>query len=534
MVRPMLASDRGTQPALLPVDVRDLLPADHMAWAILAVVDEFDLDRFHAAYRSDGRGHPPYDPAMMVALILYCATKNIRGGRAIEAACVDDLGCRVITGNKRPDHSTISQFIKDHGLALRALLPQSLRLCDDAGLIDLSVIAGDGTKVQANAAMGATVDADTLQQQITDLKQQIAEVEAQWRATVAEPTDTPPLFDLDPPATTPPVTPATTTPPAAPVLTPDQAWLKLTTLTRTLHAREAALTHLATRPTTDHTEWQAKLARDTARVTRCREHLTTTRDRIDTAYQYRQQAAASGIKFRGAPPVPPEQHSHVRAAAKALATATARAETTAANPPTTGKVNTTDPGSRIMPTKQGGYDQLYNLQATATARQIILAATIHDSPNDKKALTGVLDSTQSNLHAASITRPIGVALFDSGYASTENFIANLPIDLLLVAVEREARQTGRLNDDQTTAAHTWHDMATRLADPANHALYKRRGAIIEPVFAQLFNHFGHNLHLRGTHQVETELHIWATSHNLGKLIRHRRATRAKRGTHPPG
>jgi transposase len=529
MVRPMLASDRGTQPTLLPLDARDLLPADHMAWEILTVVDELDLHQFHAAYRSDGLGRPPYDPAMMIALIFYCATKNIRGGRGIHAACLDDLGCRVITGNTQPDQSTISEFLTKHRQALQALLPQSLRLCDAAGLVDLSVIAGDGTKVTANAAMDTTVDIDTLQRQIADLQRQIADVEAQWRTSVAEPTDTPPLFNLDPPTTTTPpapmTTPSTSTPAAAPALTPEKAWRKLTTLTRTLHARQTALTHLTTRPTTDHAEWQAKLARDTARVTRCRERLDTTRDKIQAAYEHRQQAEASGTKFRGPPPVPPEQHSHVRAAAKALATATTRAQTTAANPPTTGKVNTTDPGSRIMPTKHGGYDQLYNFQAAASKGQIILGVTLHDSSNDKQALTGLLATTRATLDQAGITRPIGVALFDSGYASEANFTADLPVDALLVAVEREARQTGRLNDDQSTAADAWQDMATRLTDPTNHALYKRRGAIIEPVFAQLFNHFGHNLHLRGTDRVETELHIWATSHNLAKLIRHRRATR---------
>src|SRR5262249_59029004 len=87
----------------------------------------------------------PHDRAMMLALILYCATKNIRGSRRIEDACVDDLGCRIITGNTRPDHTTISRFFTDHAAALRHLLPQTLHLCDEAGLIDLSLIAGDGT-----------------------------------------------------------------------------------------------------------------------------------------------------------------------------------------------------------------------------------------------------------------------------------------------------------------------------------------------------------------------------------------------------
>lgn len=516
----MLTSDRGTQPVLLPTDARDLLPADHMAWETLAMVDELDLDPFYAAYRDDGVGRPPYDPAMMVTLVLYCASKNIRGGRAVAAACHDDLGCRVITGNTYPHRTTIDRFLTDHGAALRGLLAQSVRLCDEAGLVDLSLIAGDGTKVAANAAMDATVDQATLHRQVADLRKQIAQVEAQWQAAVTEPTDTPPLFDLDPPATTSPTT--------APPPTDQKAWRRLNLLHRRLDARLAALQHLATRPSTDRTEWQDRLARDTARVTRCQEHLDTLTAKLQAAYDKRQQAETAGARVPGTRPVPPDQHAHVRKAQDALAKATTRAQTTAANPPATGKVNTTDPHSRIMPTKHGGYDQMFNLEATACASQVILGLTLHDSPNDKQALTGLATATRDTLDQAGIERPIGVALFDSGFASEDNFNADLPFEVVLIAVEREARQTGRLDDNQSTAATAWQVMATRLDDPANKKLYKRRGAIIEPVFAQLFNHFGHDLHLRGATQVLTELHIWATSHNLGKLIRRRRATR------PPG
>ena len=539
----MLSGDRGTQPSLLPLDVRDLLPAEHLVWQILAFVDELDLHRFHAGYRADGRGRPPYDPATMLALILYCAAKNIRGSRAVEAACTDDLGCRVITGHHRPDHSTINRFLNEHTDALRGLLPQTLRLCHDGGLIDLDLIAGDGTKVQANAAMDNTVDLATLQQQITGLHQQITDTEAQWRAGLAhtpEPAGPSTLFDPDPdPDPDPdlglglglglgPDRPAPGTPTDG--LTVEQAWRRLGVLTRTLHARQVALAHLSTRPSTDRSEWEARLARDTARVADCQNRVTALHTKLRDAYDRRQAAEAAGAVFLGPRPVDPDQHSQLGRARAALAKATTRAETTAANPPTTGKINTTDLHSRIMPGKHGGYDQLYNLQATATARQIILAVTLHDSPNDKQALTGLLATTRANLDAAGITQHIGVALFDSGYASTDNFTAELPVELLLVAVEKEARQTGRLNDEHSTAATAWQDMTTRLAEPANHTRYQRRGAIIEPVFAQLFNHFGHNLHHRGAEHVETELHIWATSHNLAKLIRHRRATRT---THPP-
>jgi transposase len=536
MVRPMLASDRGSQPALLPVDARDLLPAGHLAWEILAVVDELDLSRFHAAYRSDGRGRPPYDPATMIALLFYCYRKNIRGSRAIEEACRVDLGCRVITGNRYPDHATISRFLTDHGPALRGLLAQSLRLCDDAGLIDLALIAGDGTKVAANAAMDATVDEAALHRQITDLQTQIADVEAHWQAAITAPAGTRALFnlDLDLPTDLPTDFP-TDLPTDRSAVVGERDWRKLNTLHRTLQARLRALEHLATHPTTDQAAWEARLARDQARIARCQASLDTLHAKVQTAYEQRLQAEAAGARIPGTRPVPADRNAHVRNAEDALNTAITRARATAANPPTTGKVNTTDPHSRIMPTKHGGYDQLYNLQATATASQVILGITLHDNPNDKQALIALLTTTRHTLDQAGINRPIGTAVFDSGYASDANFTAELPVDLLLVAPERETRQTERLPaEQQPTIPQAWQVMAARLAEPANRARYRRRGAIIEPVFAQLFNHFGHNLHLRGAAQTGTELHIWAVSHNLGKLIRHRRTTRSAAVTRAPG
>jgi len=73
---------------------------------------------------------------------------------------------------------------------------------------------------------------------------------------------------------------------------------------------------------------------------------------------------------------------------------------------------------------------------------------------------------------------------------------------------------------------SWQQMAARLDTPAGKALYKQRAAIIEPVFAQLFNRLGRHLNYRGT-MVSAELHLWAISHNLLKAIRARQAAAAK-------
>src|SRR5262249_18081748 len=89
------------QGCLLPADVRSWLPPDHLAWQVLEVTGELDLSKFAAAYRADGQGQAPYDPAMMLPLVLYCLFKGIRSSRKIRDACIDDLGCLVICGGAR-------------------------------------------------------------------------------------------------------------------------------------------------------------------------------------------------------------------------------------------------------------------------------------------------------------------------------------------------------------------------------------------------------------------------------------------------
>ena len=82
------------QPLLLPPDMRDWLPADHLVWFLIDVVGQIDLGVFERAYRDDGHGRPAYDPAMMVALLLYAYCTGVRSSRSIERRCVEDVAFR--------------------------------------------------------------------------------------------------------------------------------------------------------------------------------------------------------------------------------------------------------------------------------------------------------------------------------------------------------------------------------------------------------------------------------------------------------
>jgi transposase len=516
MARSWMDSDWGMQSALLPVDARALLPAGHAAFAFLTMVGQLDLSAFLGAYRADGLGRPPFDPRVMLALILYCRSKGIMSGRDVAAACYDDLGARVITGNRYPTRSTVDRFMAAHSVALKGLLPQTIRLGDAEGLVDLSTIAGDGTYLLANAAMGATVDEPGLLAQIVDLEQQLVAAEAEWLALADSHAEAPETLFGD----------ADNHPRGWSTSSDVKARRRVCSLNGMLRARRAALHHLRAHPDRTVTEWTDRLQSDQERVQRCIERLEQARVTAQAILDRRRSAEASGMRIPGTKPVPVEQHVRVRQARQAIATATKRAAATAAQRPTTMRVNTTDPASKIMPGKHDGFDQRHNLQALACRNQFILAVTTHHSANDKQALIDLLYRGRANLDQAGITDPIATALFDNGYASEANFTADLPVNLLLVAVEKEARQTQRLRDGTSNAAKAWHAMAARLEDPDNRTLYKRRGAIIEPLFAQLFNRFGRSINYRGE-DVDTELHLWAVTHNLSKINRRRCGT-------PPG
>jgi hypothetical protein len=87
-----LAADRE-QPFLLPPDVREWLPEDHLAWFVIDAVGVMDTGPFYAAYREDGHGRAAYEPSMMIAVLLYCWARGVRSSRAIERACVEDVAC---------------------------------------------------------------------------------------------------------------------------------------------------------------------------------------------------------------------------------------------------------------------------------------------------------------------------------------------------------------------------------------------------------------------------------------------------------
>src|SRR3954468_6495114 len=167
MAQNFIACDRE-QELLLPPSLREWLPGGHLAWFVIDAVAQWDLAGFYGAYRADGHGRAAHDPAMMVALLLYCYAIGERSSRRIERRCVEDVACRVICANRAPDHTTIARFRQRHEAALAGLFGEVLALCAEAGLVSVGVIAIDGTKVHADASQHANRDYERLAREILE------------------------------------------------------------------------------------------------------------------------------------------------------------------------------------------------------------------------------------------------------------------------------------------------------------------------------------------------------------------------------
>jgi transposase len=161
------------QSFLLPPDIRDWLPENHLSFFINDTVDTLDLSEIYNYYESSERGQPPYNPSMMVKVILYAYCVGKPGSRRIEKALMEEVAFRILGAGNHPDFRTISDFRKLHITALSGLFIQILKLCRKAGLVDNNIVSLDGTKVQANANLDKNRDYETLSKDEEELRKRI-------------------------------------------------------------------------------------------------------------------------------------------------------------------------------------------------------------------------------------------------------------------------------------------------------------------------------------------------------------------------
>src|SRR5437879_6857698 len=149
------------------------LPAGDLVFFLLDTVPRLDLSRFYAPYEQETRGAPPFDPAMMVCLLLYAYCVGVFSSRKIALACERNLAFLAIVGSARPDFRTISDFRKLHLEAFKEVFVQVVRLAAASGLVKLGNVSTDGTKMQGNASRHKAMSYGYMTKEVERLREDI-------------------------------------------------------------------------------------------------------------------------------------------------------------------------------------------------------------------------------------------------------------------------------------------------------------------------------------------------------------------------
>jgi transposase len=507
---------RREQGFLLPPDVREWLPADHLAWFVIDAVADMNLDAFYAAYRADGHGRAAYEPSLMVALILYAFATGVRSSRAVECHCRQDVAYRVISGNLVPDHATIARFICRHGRALAELFSEVLKLCAKAGLVRPGVVSIDGTRIAGNASPEVNHGFEQIAREIVaevratdeaedeafgeargdELPEQLRTAEGrreffrQAREQMRrEREGAEPVSDPEADAA-------------------DGAPLELDAneiVGRGRQGRDAWLRE-GKRQLEQH-RWEKPDP-----ISRSRgERLLLSAERLGSDLDVERRAN--------------EAYEHYRATARDRLGRRPGGRAMPHRPPElpAGKVNVSDPDSRPIPIGFG-FVQGYNAQAAVNEQQIVLAAEITNVSTDFSQLDPMVTATLAELERAGIEQLPEAVAADAGYWNEQQMdevVANKHIPVL-VAPDKGTRGTPKRW--LTSGRAAW--MRTVLATEHGHERYRKRKQTVEPLFGNTKHNGGfYRFQRRGRIKVRLEWRLLMMTHNLTKAHRHQLATK---------
>jgi len=165
------------QVLLLAPVLSEWIPEGDLAHFVSDLVESgtLDLSAIYASYE-DERGYPPYDPRLMVKLLVYGYANGVMSSRKLERATFRDVAVRMLCADQHPDYRSIARFRKRHLEALGELFVQALRLCKQARLVGLGMLALDGTKLRANASRHKAMSYERMVKKQAQLQAEIAEI----------------------------------------------------------------------------------------------------------------------------------------------------------------------------------------------------------------------------------------------------------------------------------------------------------------------------------------------------------------------
>jgi transposase len=522
------------QPFLFPPDMREWLPPDHPVWLVIRAVDEhMDTSAFHAGRRTGGAGTAGYDPDMLVTVLVWAYAHRVTSSREIERLCRTDVAFRVICAGNLPDHVTFARFRADFPEAAGDFFAQVLVLCARLGMGKLGIVALDGMKIAASASKAANRTGEGLGRLAAET------VAAHAAADAAEDE----LFGAGRRGDE----------------VPGEAWSprrrdgRIAAALAGLRAeREAAEAAEAARAEAYRARRQAGERAGcppaSAAVAEAEENLARVRAARAAELAELEERYAAGQPRRGRP-AGVDDHCRVRQAQAKVEAAKARAAEAErkaaereANRKGPGPVrNITDPDSRLMPVRGGGFIQGYNAQNVPSEDGLIIATELTDDPVDCQWFEPMTEKAEQAAALIQAHRPaasagpvpagqdqdggtgggIGLALADAGYCSEANLTCPGPDRLIATGKGRDLEKAARAPDSQGPGwgGPAIQAMRERLKTPDGIAAYRQRGHIAETPHGQIKHNMGiRQLSVRGKRKASAEWEFICAVHNLFKAL----------------
>jgi len=440
-------------------------PEGDLVFFLLDTVPQLELSHFYAPYEHETRGAPPFDPAMMVCLLLYAYCVGVFSSRKIALACERNLAFLAIVGQDRPDFRTISDFRKRHLAAFKDVLVQVVRLAAETGLVTLGNVATEGTKIQGNASRHKAMSYGYMQKEVERLREDIEALVTQaYQQDEAEDA-------------------------ALGSRRGDELPAELARREDRLTKIEAAMRRL---------EAQAKAEADAERQRRA------------AADAERQR---TGKTRRGKAPQPVEDTPDDKAQSNFT-------------DPELHIMRTNNKGWDFCGNAQASVDGACQIilacDVTEAANDKQQAGPVAQATLANLAQAGI----ERPKDASGTTQAIPATL-DNGYYSeaTVEALETLGFDPY-IATERQ-RHHGPQAETPATPITMQERMAAKVRTPAGKALYARRKVIVEPVFGQIKEARGfRRFLLRGLATIRGEWRLVCLTHNLLKIWRYGRVLSA--------
>ncbi len=556
---------RRDQPFLFPPDMREWLAEDHPVWLVItAVEDHMDTSAFHAGRNTGRAGTAGYDPDMLVTVLVWAYAHQVTSSRRIEQLCQTDVAFKVICGGNTPRHVTISEFRAAFPGMIGGFFAEVLALCARLGMGRLGVVALDGMKIAASASKSAN-----------RTEEHLARLAAETVARHGETDEA--EDDLFGPGARGDEVPADAWSPRrrdqriAAALASLRAGRQAAQAERDAQAQAYLQAAAAGQAPPGAVPADAAVAAARLRLERAE---AAQRAKVAAWQQRRAEEAAAGIRRGpgGKPPLPPEAHFKVARARAALEKAQAQAagagrKAAEKHHSSPGPVrNITDPDSRLMPVRGGGFIQGYNPQNVTSEDKLIIATELTGDTTDMAWFAPMMAAAEDaaaliTAHRAAAGHPAGdgdttgdgdsqgsssgqdagpgyrppppdgqdaaqppwlIKLFlaDAGYCSENNINAPGPPRLIATGKRRDLEKAARTSDDAVPwASPALAAMAALLQTEGGIAAYRQRGHIAETPHG----HIKHNmafrqLSVRGKPKAAAEWAFAAAVHNLFKAI----------------